>query len=511
MIAILLVLFYSAHHTLAQQYPLATFTVNSTTDAVDAAAGNGICATATGVCTLRAAIQEANALVGDDIINLSAGTYALTLPGASEDAAASGDLDITSNITLNGGGAASTVINGNWADRVLHVTGAFTVNLSGVTITHGNGSGGGIRNNGGALTITDSAVSDNNSGSDAGGIFSSGTLTIADSTLSDNNSGSNAGGISSSGTLTITNSTFSSNNAGADGGVIYNSGVVVVADSAFSDNNTGDNGGVIFNSGAATVTGSSFSANNASDGGGIYIASGGAITVTTSTLSDNTAWTGGGIYNAGGDTAITHSTFSGNGAFTGGGVFTQFNMTIANSTFSGNDASDGDDIYNSGGTLTVTNSTIFGYIIEPDSVVGAMNSPTSSTGVYNDGGTVTLRNTIVASHESGGNCVGPITNGGYNIDDGATCGWGLTNGSKSNTDPLLGILTGSPAYFTLNPGSPAVDAGNDAVCTAAPVNNTSQNGVTRPADGDDNSVAACDIGAFEHPVSFWLYLPCVVK
>lgn len=56
----------------------ATFTVNSTADAVDAALGDGVCATAGGQCTLRAAIQEANALAGADTITLPAGTYILT-------------------------------------------------------------------------------------------------------------------------------------------------------------------------------------------------------------------------------------------------------------------------------------------------------------------------------------------------------------------------------------------------------------------------------------------------
>ena len=47
----------------------ATFTVNSTNDAVDNNLGDGICETATlGECTLRAAIQEANALAGDDTL-----------------------------------------------------------------------------------------------------------------------------------------------------------------------------------------------------------------------------------------------------------------------------------------------------------------------------------------------------------------------------------------------------------------------------------------------------------
>src|SRR5262249_42353377 len=73
-----------------------TFTVNSTIDHPNAAIGNTTCATADvpAVCTLRAAIQAANAHSGDDIINLPPGTYTLSIPGASEDAAATGDLDI---------------------------------------------------------------------------------------------------------------------------------------------------------------------------------------------------------------------------------------------------------------------------------------------------------------------------------------------------------------------------------------------------------------------------------
>src|SRR5437763_1262600 len=40
---------------------LATFIINSTGDAPDANPGDGVCATAAGDCTLRAAIMEANA------------------------------------------------------------------------------------------------------------------------------------------------------------------------------------------------------------------------------------------------------------------------------------------------------------------------------------------------------------------------------------------------------------------------------------------------------------------
>ncbi|MBA7659247.1 hypothetical protein ES703_67221 [subsurface metagenome] len=77
-----------------------TFTVNSTDDATDVNPGDGVAETApgNGICTLRAAIQEANALAGPDTINLPANTYTLSIAGANEDAAATGDLDITDDL-----------------------------------------------------------------------------------------------------------------------------------------------------------------------------------------------------------------------------------------------------------------------------------------------------------------------------------------------------------------------------------------------------------------------------
>jgi CSLREA domain-containing protein len=139
------------------------FTVNSTVDAIDVNPGDGLCATATAVCSLRAAIQETNARAGDDTITLPAGVYTLTIAGAGEEAAAAGDLEITSNLTIQGVG--NPVIDGNGTilfDRVFHITGPFVVSIVGVDVRGGRAelsAGGGIFVAGAAaLTLTNTSV-----------------------------------------------------------------------------------------------------------------------------------------------------------------------------------------------------------------------------------------------------------------------------------------------------------------------------------------------------------------
>ena len=97
----------------------ATFVVNSTRDAGDANAGDGICRTSgASECTLRAAIQEANANSGADTIQLPAGVYELGIPTVNDDLPGTGDFDISSSVTIVGAGAgtdtASTIIDGGF-------------------------------------------------------------------------------------------------------------------------------------------------------------------------------------------------------------------------------------------------------------------------------------------------------------------------------------------------------------------------------------------------------------
>src|SRR6266540_767746 len=211
----------------AQASPGATraaFIVDSTVDAVDANLGDGLCATAAGECTLRAAIQETNALTGDDSITLPAGVYRLTIPGADEDAAAIGDLDISDNLTLAGAGASRTSIDGNGSvtgDRVFHMLSAARVRISGATVSGGKAIGGGPF-----------------SFSDGGGIYNSGTLTMNKSSISGNTAKS-GGGLDNSGKATINKSALSGNTAtgqAAHGGGAYNSGTLAINTSSISEN-----------------------------------------------------------------------------------------------------------------------------------------------------------------------------------------------------------------------------------------------------------------------------------
>ena len=140
-----------------------TFTVTRTDDQLDSSPGDGLCSALNGGgCSLRAAVQEANALSGADGIYLPPGTYSLTLAGAGEDFAASGDLDITSAIAILGTGWAVTSIEmQSFGDRIFDIQGFSGLGLGDVTISGGlaAGVGGGIYvRTGGGLAIRRSRI-----------------------------------------------------------------------------------------------------------------------------------------------------------------------------------------------------------------------------------------------------------------------------------------------------------------------------------------------------------------
>jgi hypothetical protein len=239
-------------------------------------------------------------------------------------------------------------------------------------------------------------------------------------------------------------------------------------------------GGGISNGGTITLNTCSIVGNTAtgdvnSEGGGIVTGSSSTVTVNNSTISDNTATSGGGIFSAWGTIYLNNSTISGNIANGGGGV------------------------NNLGGTVTINNSTF-----SNNSVVTM-----GGGGIRNEAsGTVTVQNTLIAGNLSslGPDCNGDITSAGYNlIGDTSDCTFSSSTGDLTDINPRMGSLTdnGGPTLtHALNPGSPALDAGNNATCLS-----TDQRGETRPIDGDGDGTSTCDIGAYEAQA----YVPTKVK
>jgi hypothetical protein len=209
------------------------FLVDDTSDLWDADLSDRICRTQHQTCTLRAAVQQANAIAGASIIDLPAGDYALTIFG-SDDIARRGDLDIRTRILLRGADARLTTVRSSVDDRVFHVLPGANAVISGVTVMGGNvdGNGGGIVN-GGTLVLFATTIAGNYAFGDGGGIHNAGVLKILGSTITANRADNSGGGIANTSQMVITNSTIGENTVtafGAEkGGGLRNVGFPAIA------------------------------------------------------------------------------------------------------------------------------------------------------------------------------------------------------------------------------------------------------------------------------------------
>ena len=277
--------------------------------------------------------------------------------------------------------------------------------------------------------------------------------------------------VNSGETVNISGMTITGGDSGVNGGGICNLGTLTVDNSVLTNNSAYSYGGGIYNNGTLTVTGSTFADNSAAgDGGGICNDWGGALTVTNSTFVNNYV------------------------TFAGGGICTFGTAMVINSTLTGNDAGGG--ATGSGGiycygTLTVTNSTIANNIGD-----GICNGVSYSFAI------LTLNNTIVAGN-SGLDIYGPLqpTSSNNLIGNGT----GITNlaqlatsnliGTAANPiNPILGPLVyngGATQTMALLPGSPAINAGSNALIPAGVTTDQRGAGFLRVVNG------TVDIGAFE--------------
>jgi CSLREA domain-containing protein len=217
-------------------------------------------------CTLREAIDAANAIPGGDLILFSLdGTLTLgsALPAIAQD------------LSIDGAGHAIT-IDGSNLYRLFSIDAGVSSGLRNLTLINGYAA------------------------SNGGGIFNAGKLTLANSTLSNNvvDAGSQGGGIyvDFGGALTVTHSAFNNNHSGTFGGGIGTYGPTFVSDSTFYSNTADSGSGGIDGNDSLVVVNSTFNANaTLADGGAIgnWL----TLVMTNSTVSGNFALTGGGIKN----------------------------------------------------------------------------------------------------------------------------------------------------------------------------------------------------------------------
>lgn len=379
--------------------------------------------TTTADSTSSGSLRWALGCCNGNTITVPAGTYTLTL----------GEIPIVHNCTINGAGAASTIISGNDASRILNIT-TSTVAIDGIAFVHGHLAPAG-----------------------AGGTTGSG------------------GAILASGTLTLTHTLFDSNTIntvcadGWDGGAVWISGQLNVDGSSFTNNQACDDLGP----------------HAGGDGGAIFCSTGTLCQITNTAFSGNTASDGSGVY-AESETLLvmTGVSFSGNTA-------TDFNtlhlhqvdtVRLANVTFCSNTS----------GNAEVNNSLTVTGTFNNVTIVG--NTDTAHAFVT-DLGDATLSNTIIGG--SCGATFGSILSAGHNIESGTSCGFTGTGDQQGTTAALGACLNNGGTPFVLTacpvPGSAALDTGNPATPTGSggTCELTDERGIVRPQG------VACDVGACE--------------
>lgn len=437
----------------------ATFNVDSKADSPDATLGDGVCASKAGGCTLRAAVEEANASSVACTINLPAGTYTLESADEGANFGQSGVLLLGAVTTVSGAGLQTTVVNGDGKHRIFEVGNKATVSISGLTLREALAQGG-----------------------DGAAILNRGNLTVSNVLFVQNRaigdplipkSGRGAALFNTNGGTASLNSVVALKNlSDGKGGAFFNdeaSTMKIMNGEILGNQSLADSGGGISNSGILEVTISTIRGNQAMQAAGGLDNIESRAKLLDVEITENTAGAAGGGLRSSGELSGHNLTVSANKAASAGGI-----LARAPGKVSLNNVTVGD---NQGGGIAAEK-----------------------------GATLQIANTLVARNQTESkptDCSGSLQSGGFNlIENPVGCKiLGNTTGNLSAVSAALGKLAlndGPNRTQALGAGSAAIDAGNpakpggpDGSCLVA-----DQRGVRRPQAGRGD-VPRCDIGAFE--------------
>ena len=423
-----------------------------------------------GDCSLREAIEAANtdsavdgcpAGAGADVILIPTGTITLSISPVLTDTNAAGDLDLLTEMTLQGVDARTTVIDGAGLNRILHISTTATVTVADLTLTNGRAPDG--------IDSHDDDILPGK-GEDGGAILNEGHLRLYRVTVS----ASEAGNGGSRGFLPFPTQLIAG--APGRGGGIYNSGMFTVSQSAIISNSAGSSGSVYALHFFQGTTGG--------DGGGIYNV--GTLAIDNSTIAKNRTPDGSDVR-----APFYYSVVPGNGG-DGGGIANVGSVILDNVSLLANTTGRGGiaaaEIYTRTGGDGVGGG-ILSFMIDE----------------------VKARNSVLAGNRTAAtanDCVGNLLSLGFNLIE-TTAGCTITGTVDSNVYGVssglgpLGLYRGTtPVYYAPYTG-PAVDRGDciDSHGTAVSVD---QEGTARP------QLAGCDIGASEAYVPDYLqFLPYI--
>ncbi|HLN99311.1 MAG TPA: CSLREA domain-containing protein, partial [Pyrinomonadaceae bacterium] len=482
--------------------PLVGFVVTKATDTNDGACNAD--------CSLREAIVASNANgVGADIITFNAGINpTLTIPsgGGHEDAAATGDLDINSSLTITGN--SQTVISTSYTNTCgdckvfgvnqLGTNNGLSVSFSGVTIQNGFNDGtnfsGTFFETGGGIDFFMTGSANNESM----------TNCVITNNKTQNGARSHGGGVNvdgantataggpSGGTISFIGCSITNNSSTADGG----GGMFLAADkhdanvtncTVTGNSCTGGDGGGVHIShsfgGTVIVSGGSVSNNTAStSGGGITVTFNQVTSISNMTISNNTATgTGGSSLGGGvlidtlgatgvtGSTTLTNLTIStnhaNNGANAGGGGVRYggfYAASMTGCTVSGNTSKNGAGVLNNGSTQTPAPT----FAISGGSFTG--NAATGDGGAFDSIGTGSPTASVTTFSNV---TIGGLAAGQPNT---AVNGGGIANTQTGSVTVTGNSITGNSA--TTNGGGIFISGGSFSLDGVTVDSNSATNG-----------------------------------